>query len=204
MDQGRIVADGTSDRVAAMYLQSGLGTSADRVWDNRYGAPGDEVARLRRVRCYTEDGEVQESFDIRRPIGIDIEFDVLSVGYVLVPSIDVWNDDGVCVLSALDLDPEWRRRPRTPGRYRTTVWIPGNYLSEQRLSVRVAVSTHAPFKVHCDAPDAVAFMVTDALDGDSARGDYGGGMPGVTRPYLSWSNSIIEPADDELAPVAGI
>ena len=35
--------------------------------------------------------------------------------------------------------------------------------------------------------DAVGFQVIDSLDGDSARGDYAGPIPGVVRPILHWT-----------------
>ena len=38
----------------------------------------------------------------------------------------------------------------------------------------------------------VAFNVIDSCDGDSARGDYAGPMPGVVRPLLKW-NSVLCP-----------
>jgi lipopolysaccharide transport system ATP-binding protein len=34
---------------------------------------------------------------------------------------------------------------------------------------------------------AIAFQVADSLDGDSARGDYGGVFPGAVRPLLKWT-----------------
>jgi lipopolysaccharide transport system ATP-binding protein len=34
--------------------------------------------------------------------------------------------------------------------------------------------------------EAVAFMVTDSCEGDSARGDFAGHLPGVVRPMLNW------------------
>jgi len=42
--------------------------------------------------------------------------------------------------------------------------------------------------------DAVAFQVVDSLDGDSARGDFGGSIPGVVRPLLKWTNQATETA----------
>ena len=40
--------------------------------------------------------------------------------------------------------------------------------------------------VHFYERDAVAFQVTDTLDGDSARGKYAGHLPGIVRPLLRW------------------
>lgn len=34
---------------------------------------------------------------------------------------------------------------------------------------------------------AVAFMVIDSCEGDSARGDFAGHLPGVVRPMLNWN-----------------
>ena len=101
----------------------------------------------------------------------------------------------MCVFIAGDHDPEWQRRARVPGRYTTTAWIPGNFLSEGTMVVSAAVSTMDPVTVHFFERDAVAFQVIDSLDGDSARGDYAGPFPGVVRPLLKWSTSY-EPVED--------
>jgi lipopolysaccharide transport system ATP-binding protein len=50
----------------------------------------------------------------------------------------------------------------------------------------VAITTPEPEVIHFFERDAVAFQVIDSLDGDSARGNYGGHMPGVIRPMLKW------------------
>ncbi len=55
------------------------------------------------------------------------------------------------------------------------------------MIIGVAVSTMDPVRVHFYEPDAVAFQVVDSLEGDSARGDYAGGIPGVVRPLLKWT-----------------
>ena len=55
------------------------------------------------------------------------------------------------------------------------------------MSVGSAVSTFDPSMVHFYEADAVAFQVIDSLEGDSARGDYTGNIPGVVRPLLEWT-----------------
>ena len=42
--------------------------------------------------------------------------------------------------------------------------------------------------------DAVAFQIVDSLDGDSARGDYAGPLPGVVRPMLEWTTRVVSEA----------
>jgi lipopolysaccharide transport system ATP-binding protein len=47
--------------------------------------------------------------------------------------------------------------------------------------------------VHFLERDVVIFRVVDTTDGDSARGDFAGHMPGVVRPVLPWTTQL-EPA----------
>jgi len=184
---GHVVVDGPSERVVDSYLRSEHGSTAVRTWAERDGAPGNDTVRLRAVRVRTMDGTIANAFDIRQPVGIDIEFEVLQPGRVLVPNIHAFNDDGICVFIASDHDPAWRRRPRPAGRFVSTAWIPGNFLAEGSLVTSVAVSTMDPVIVHFFERDVVAFQIVDKLDGDSARGDYAGPMPGAVRPLLQWT-----------------
>jgi lipopolysaccharide transport system ATP-binding protein len=66
------------------------------------------------------------------------------------------------------------------------VRIPGNFLSEGLLIVDAAISTMDPVTVHVHEREAIAFQVVDSIDGNSARGEYGGTFPGVVRPRLDW------------------
>lgn len=199
LDQGRLIADGTSGSVIQTYLQIGAGLSAERTWRDRAAGPGNSVARLSAVRVVTPGGEVTPHVDIRRPVGIAMEFDVLRDGQVLVPNVHLYNEQGACVFVALDTTEPWRRRPRSRGRYTATAWIPGNFLAEGTHVVHVALSTLDPVTVHFQEPDAVAFQVVDSLDGDSSRGDYGGPMPGVVRPMLEWTTQFVPEQTQGLA-----
>jgi lipopolysaccharide transport system ATP-binding protein len=51
------------------------------------------------------------------------------------------------------------------------------------------MSSLRPFEVHFFIRDAVAFNVTDAGTGKSARGDWDGTIPGVVRPLLKWETA---------------
>src|ERR1041384_2165390 len=195
LDQGRVIADGPSAQVVSTYLGSGLGTTAVREWPVLAQAPGNDIVRLCAVRVRNEAGEIADALAIRRPIGIEMEYEVLKAGAVLVPNLHFYNEEGVYVFVAHDCDPEWRRRPRPVGRYISTAWIPGNYLAEGALIVGAAVSTHDPVVVHFYERDAVAFHVIDSLDGDSARGDFAQPMPGVVRPLLPWQTRYIPRAE---------
>ena len=190
LNEGKLLEDGPSNQVISTYLQSGLGTTAEREWPDLAKAPGNHIARLVAVRVRTEENESSEAIDIRRPVGIEMEFQVLEPGHVLVPNHKFFNEEGVTVFVASDPDPSWRRQPRPAGRYTSTAWIPGNFLAEGSIIVEAALSTFDPEIVHFDERDAVAFQVVDSRDGDSARGDYAGPMPGVVRPILEWTTQF--------------
>jgi lipopolysaccharide transport system ATP-binding protein len=203
LDGGRVLRDGPSHEVVSAYLSSGLGTTAAREWPEREKAPGNEIARLRAVRVRTEEGRITAAVDIRRPVGVEMEFDVLKGGHVLVPNCHFINEEGVLVFVAAEHGTPWQRRPRPAGRYVSTVWIPENFLAEGTMIVNAALSTLDPVTIHFFERDAVAFQVLDNLAGDSARGDYGGQMPGVIRPLLRWTASNIPAAGEPLvAPAA--
>ena len=194
LHEGHILEDGPAHRVVSAYLRSGLGTTAAREWSNLQTSPGNDVARFRAVRVLNGQGEVSDSIDIRRPVSIELEYDVLTPDHILVPNINLTNEDGACIFAAVDLDPAWHRRPRPVGRYLSTAHLPGDFLAEGSVVVRALISTFDPMVTHADVPDAVAFHVTDSLNGDSARGDYAGFMPGVVRPRLTWTNRLLDEA----------
>jgi lipopolysaccharide transport system ATP-binding protein len=191
LDNGRILLDGPSHQVVSSYLRSDLGTAAMRAWTDEKKIPGNDIVKLRAVRVINEDGQTVTHVDIRKSVGIEMDFEVIKPGCVLTPSYRFVNEEGLIAFTSDDQDPEWRRRPRPTGRHRSTVWIPGNFLSEGTLIVSASMRTPISNAVHFFEPDAVAFHVTDSLDGDSVRGDFAGPIPGVVRPLLQWTNTVV-------------
>ncbi|MFO0697767.1 MAG: ABC transporter ATP-binding protein [Nitrospira sp.] len=190
LEEGKLCRDGRSHEVVNAYLHSELGTMSSREWLDPLKAPKGEVARLRAVRVRTKDGQSAEKFDIRRPVGLEMEYDVLKPGYKLMPSIELWNEGGICLLDAPEQDLAWRGRNRPPGRYRSTAWIPGNFLAEGTMFVSVALETLDPLVMQFYERQVVAFSVIDTDEGDSARGDFAGKLRGVVRPLLEWTTLL--------------
>lgn len=191
LERGRLTADGRSHDVIRQYLRSDVGTRAMRVWDEA-SAPANAFVRLRSIRIHDPSGAIADRLDIRVPGTIAIEWDVLKPGRVLIPTLSFANEEGAMVFVTHDLDPAWRNVMRPPGRYVSRVTIPGNFLAEGTLIVSVSVSTIETAEVHVAEPDAIVFDVIDSFDGDSARGDYGGDMPGIVRPLLPWTNERLQ------------
>ncbi len=188
---GVILDDGSAQQVASTYLSSQFSISAEQAWDGQSERPGDDIARLCAVRVRGQNGVVTDAVDIRAPVEIEMEFEVLQPGHVLTPNYHFFNEEGLTVFHTSDQDLDWRRCPRPAGRYTSTVMIPGNFLSEGTLIVGAAVSTMSPVRVHFYEQEAVAFQVIDSLEDGSARGDYRGPVPGAVRPLLPWSTRFI-------------
>ena len=196
LEDGYLKTDGLSSQVVSSYLSSGTGTTASKEWPDSARAPGGDVARLRAVRVRTEEGRISDSFDIRRPIAVEMEFEVIDGGQVLLPHFHFFNSEGLHVFLSHDQDPDWRRKPRPTGIYCSTAWIPGNMLSEGMLYVTACMITLMPTLFQFKAPDAVSFNIVDAQEGDSARGDWTRHMAGAFRPLLKWETNFL--ASDEV------
>lgn len=186
LDGGGVVADGPINEVVGEYLNSGAGTTAYREWPDLSNAPGEEIARLRAVSVRTVAGEITDAVDIRSPLKIEMEYEILQGGAKLLPHFHLFNEEGAQVFSVHDVDPQWRGKARPAGSYRSSVEIPGNLLSEGTLFVSSGLITLDPNIHQFNERDAVAFQVIDSQEGDSARGDWAGPMGGAVRPLLPW------------------
>ena len=191
IDGGKIWKDGRSQDVVSAYVNAGRETTALREWPDTAQAPGRDLVRLRVVRARATDGRLAESLDIREPVALEMEYDVLEAGHILLPNFHFHNEEGIHIFASHDLDPMWRQRRRPVGRYVSTVRVPGNLLSEGTVTVSAGMETVSPTVFQFYVDDAVTFRVIDTLDGDSARGDYIGTIGGVVRPRLEWTTEAL-------------
>lgn len=167
-------------------MDSEKGLKDEREWPDLSEAPGDDVVRLCAVRVRLENGRLTDAVDIRKPVSIEMEYEVLQPKQVLMVYYHVVNEEGLEIFTAIDNDPTWRKRERPVGRYVSTVWIPGNFLSEGILYIGPGIYSLDPYMKHFSFNDAVSFQIIDSLDGDTARADFVGNMNGVIRPMLKW------------------
>ncbi len=187
IESGQLTNDGPAPKVVGEYLRAGSGTSALRRWPANDPIPEGTLVKLREIRASSQDQAAADTVDIRNPIWLEMTFDVLKGGSVLLPNFGLVNENGDILFVTVDQDPTWRRKPRPKGRYVSRVTIPGNFLAEGTHYVNCHVMTLNPDKVIVRERGAIAFTVVDNLEGNSARGDYARNMPGVVRPLLEWA-----------------
>ncbi len=187
LEKGRVMGDGVAHEVASAYMSSGNKSSAVREWEAGE-APGNQVMRLRRVRVVDEASTPRTTFDIRKPVRIELTYDVLQAGRKVHPNFALVNEEGVVLFVAQDTDPEWRGRDRPAGTYVSRCIIPGNTLTEGGFGVNMALTTLEPEEHHAVVQDMVFFRVVDDLDAkDTSRGEFPRPIPGLMRPMFDWS-----------------
>jgi lipopolysaccharide transport system ATP-binding protein len=187
LDKGSILAQGPSQEIVGLHLKSGSDEKGTREWSDPLKAPGNDIARLRGVRVVTIDGQINDSIDIRKEFMIEMDYDILKPGLAFMPQFGFLNEEGLLAFITVDQDKSWRKKPRPIGRYTSTVFIPGNLLSEGTLYCNCALRIINPDRLIFNEKNVVRFMIYDTQEGDSARGDYGQKFYGVVRPLLKWS-----------------
>jgi lipopolysaccharide transport system ATP-binding protein len=119
-----------------------------------------------------------------------MEYEILQPGHELCVYYHVYNEEGIEAFTPLDNDPLWRRKLRPIGRYVSTAWIPGNFLSEGTYYIGPTIRTLNPTIRRLRVDDAVSFHVFDSMDGHGARVDFAEDLSGVVRPLLKWETQF--------------
>jgi lipopolysaccharide transport system ATP-binding protein len=191
VEDGKLSADGPSEQVVSAYLTTHAAPSGAHEWPDPSKAPQGSVARLCAVRVRTEEKRwIIDTVDIRHAVGIEMEYEVLEDGHVLMPNFWFDNDRGMSLFAAPEVDPAWRRRPRPKGRFFSTVWIPGNFLTEGKVFVNASMCTLYPTVPQFSVPHVVSFQVTEGPELGLARGDWPGPIGGAVRPLLKWTTHV--------------
>ena len=192
LKQGEVRSDGDAKQIVSDYLHEQTETGAEKCWDAGT-EPGNEFVRLRRVRVCDESLNSVFTVDIRQRVAVEMEYEILAGGKTISPNFQLYNERGICAFVSLDQDPDWRGRPRDTGVYISRGWIPGNLLAEGNMFITAVIATHDPLQVHVNESEVIRFVVSDPLEGDSARGDYTGQLHGLVRPILQWETEFKGP-----------
>lgn len=193
LNGGRIQAEGPSPQIVSIYMDSEKGTRPEYRWPELHDAPGDSVVRLCAVRVRTEEGTVTDTFEIARPVGLEIEYEVLKSGYASMAYFRVINEEGVYVFTTIENDRRWINQPRPAGRYVSTAWIPANFMAEGIFYVGTCGLWGVnPTLKRARATYPVAFHMIDGRPHEeTVRGDYHEQMLGVVMPMLTWNTQLM-------------
>lgn len=190
LNNGKMIAEGATADVVREYLSASWGMTAEKIFDDGAAMSSSDAVRLKKVRIINEKSETCSTFDIRKKIGIEATYEVLSEGQILLPNFQIYNQYRTHIFTIQDTSGEWMRQNKEPGEFVSTAWIPGNLMAEGSFFVNAAVVTYLPkMTVHFNALEAVSFNVFDPMTGDTARGDFVGNMEGAVRPLVEWKTA---------------
>lgn len=190
IDGGKLAREGPMAEITGAYLKQGAFHPGSREWPHGSNAPGDKVARLRRVEVFGPDGRTTASVNIGQEFTIEMDYDVAVDGMILYPAIQLINEWGSEIIWSTDVGTPLHGRPRPAGRYRCAVRIPANLLGEGMLTVSVTIASLRPRKFHVSEADVVYFQATEVIDGTTARGEYTGHVGSLLRPLLDWTETL--------------
>lgn len=140
-------------------------------------SPGDDVARICSARLLVDGIDDLATIDRNELIAIEMRFEVLKPGYVLVPNFHVFLQDQYVFVSS---PPQFT--DLAPGIYNSTMSIPRGFLNVGFFVIGVALTSLNPQKVHFYLQQALRFHVTEQSVADAFKG-----IPGPVRPLMGWS-----------------
>jgi hypothetical protein len=198
----RATADGTTpvapppaNAGAGLAPETGDGAAEDAA---RLGAGAilQEAPWAEMVAAAIVDGDGRElkAATVDRQIGIELVYDILRSGKVILPGASFYTADEILMFTAVYTEPEHMRRPKDKGRYRSVVWLRPHLLNVGVVTVTVSLTTPVSGKLerHAVIPAALSFEVFEASIGvPSARGSYRD-VKGVVRPLLDWETARLE------------
>ena len=182
LDHGKIVDAGDVNEVVSNYLQAGMHSLTEQVWDNPATAPGNDKVRLCQVCVKPLHQEPGEPITISTALQLEFEFWNYTPGACLNFSVVLNTVEGTTVFNIVsDASP----RPR--GLVRGKLQIPPDFLNDGVYSVIVMIIKDRSRALY-QHPDALIFEVVDS---ERANGWYGK-WPGLVRPKLDFLTENIE------------
>ena len=185
LKNGAVVSMGDTIKIVNQYLSNENTNKTFVKWEKE-NAPGDDIALLQSARLIDENLNTIEYAPIDKKIGVEYVYEVLKPGYCPIPNVHVNTSKGE---QAFVSGEKQDVRFSMPGIYKTIMWVPGNILNEGAYSLRIALTSMNPLKIHFAVPDTLFFEVIEDIK--NRQTDFNQKIPGVVRPKLDWETILI-------------
>lgn len=181
LEAGRIVMDGPTHKVIQAYMSRGL------LQRPEYSATEDrsKPIHLRRASLTDASGVLANEFRYDEPVRISIEYDVNEpiVGCSVWVGIRTAEETWAFGSADSDVAGVDLQVPRTLGRHRTTLDIPGRWLNAGRYHAVIGIARLSAHQSY-DRIDLASFDILDVGIPEPGR-------PGVFQPTIAWREEVL-------------
>jgi lipopolysaccharide transport system ATP-binding protein len=138
IEQGHVLLDGDPSEVIGTYLSSGISqeSGGEIVWASDDEAPGGQELKLRAIRLIDPEGRVKSTFQVDKPIQIEICYEVKRVLRDMRIRMGLLTLQGEIAFETTDHD--LREEDVLPGLYKSICTIPGSLLNVGEYLIRVS------------------------------------------------------------------
>ena len=180
--EGRVVCDGDTSSVINTYLSldSLQEAEGEISWPENQG-PGGEEIKLRRIRLVSPDGRVRSTFDVEKPIRVEIRYQVLRKLRGLRLRLALLTTQGEMAFQTTDQNS--RGDEIEPGTYLSTCVINGGLLNRGRYVIRVGGNIPGVKRLL----PAREYLSFDTVGAGNQGSYYPENWPGVVCPRLEWT-----------------
>lgn len=182
LENGLLINKGNINDIVEHYLKNET-LKAHRTWNENYHQ--SENFRLLEVKVY-DNTSISATHFISNPIAIEFTYEVLKDNQVYTHGFNLYNNQGIHILSSHDINSETLKNCKNKGIYSKTITIPANLLAEGGYNCSFAIMKYNPFHVEFHAMEIAGFEIIDEITNEDLRGSYRGKIPGVIRPTLNW------------------
>jgi lipopolysaccharide transport system ATP-binding protein len=189
LSDGQQVMDDEPAQVISYYLSSGLydnNAEGEIHWTDSADAPGSEEMKLRSIRLLGPTGDVQGTFEVDKPIIVEITYEVRKRLRGMRLNLRLLTQEGIIAFGTTNHNQ--MQDELVPGQYIAKCIIPGELLNRGKYLVCLGAGIPR-VKVLISSREFLSLTTSGA----SSHGSYfPANWPGVVCPKLEWTNQKIE------------
>ena len=138
LKNGELIKNGETSNIIASYLQHNQTNEILNFYDD-FKKFNNELLCLKSIRLIGKNGDLIDSEIKESEFGIKIYFEILDDNKLIVPSINVYNNQGRHLFSSFQRNNE--KAIFKLGNFVSTIWIPTNHFSNGYFNVSVIFFT---------------------------------------------------------------